>query len=280
MRSPPRLIALLPLLLACPTRQPPAAPSPALATVEPVEPGPSAAASADPADPATEAPTGPTTEPATEPATEPTTAPSPEPADPPPLADPSTDPPPEPAKKPPGKPSKKPHAEPTAATEPVTTPAPIAPDAPPIERFVGVFIYAGGEAQRKSALEAIDHALEDLDPITRSLARRRLAERDPVVPEITIAFADGKTTITRRDQAVTAPLGGPAVTVARDGRSARVTHRLSADTLLIESIRGEKGSTVNHFHLPGDGARLLVRTEINGDRLTSPIRYDLTYRRR
>lgn len=166
----------------------------------------------------------------------------------------------------------------TAAPESPPAPAPPAP--PAIERFVGVFAYAGGEEQRKAAHAAIDAALADLDLISRSLARRKLAERDPVVPTITIEYAGGKTTIIRRDTSIRTTLDGPAVTVTRDGRSAKVKHHLASPSKLVETIHGERGSTTNTFVLSDDGAHLTASTTIEGDRLKTPIRYRLSYRRR
>lgn len=165
----------------------------------------------------------------------------------------------------------------TAESAPPESPAQASPA---IERFVGVFAYAGGEAQRKAAHAAIDAALADLDLISRSLARRKLAERDPVVPTITIEYAGGKTTIIRRDTSIRTTLDGPAVTVTRDGRSAKVKHHLASASKLVETIHGERGTTTNTFVLSDDGAHLTASTSIEGDRLKTPIRYRLSYRRR
>ncbi|MEZ4451833.1 MAG: DM13 domain-containing protein [Nannocystaceae bacterium] len=152
------------------------------------------------------------------------------------------------------------HASPEAAP----TDDDAGPTTPPIERFVGEFTFVGGESERKAALAAIEAALADLDPITRSLARRKLAQRDPAIPSITIAFADGKTAITRHGQAVRAVLDGPATTVERDGRKAQVTHRLSGSSTLIETARGERGTTRTTFTLSDDGARLKMKLRVEG----------------
>ncbi len=177
-------------------------------------------------------------------------------------------------------PDEVPAPAPTTTAAPESPPAPAPPAPPAIERFVGVFAYAGGEAQRKAAHAAIDAALADLDLISRSLARRKLAERDPVVPTITIEFAGGKATIIRRDTSIRTTLDGPAVTVTRDGRSAKVKHHLASASKLVETVHGERGSTTNTFVLSDDGARLTASTTIEGDRLKTPIRYRLSYRRR
>lgn len=158
--------------------------------------------------------------------------------------------------------------------------SPPEPAAPPIERFVGDYRYVGGDKQRQAAVAAIEAALADLDPISRSLAKRKLAERDPAVPAITVAFDAGHTSIRRKETTVRAPLDGPAVKVKHDGREAMVSHRLATPAKLVERIQGAKGKTVNTFALSDDGERLTVTTQIDGERLSGPIRYRLSYRRR
>lgn len=150
----------------------------------------------------------------------------------------------------------------------------------PIEPFLGEFTYAGGDTQRQAAVAALDGALDDLDPISRSLARRKLAKQDPAIPQITIGFSNGETSIARLDSIVRAPLGGGPVTVSRNGKEAKVTHELQSPLQLVETLQGPRGRTVSTFVLGDDGDDLTVTTLIEGERLSAPVVYHLSYRRR
>ncbi|MEM7136047.1 MAG: hypothetical protein AAF500_05675 [Myxococcota bacterium] len=128
-------------------------------------------------------------------------------------------------------------------------------------------------AQRRSAIEA---ATQDLPSFMRARASERLTERTTPLSELRITVKGDQVELTGRRKTLRLTVGGPAVPLEAEGRraSARATRR-SGD--LVVKIEGDNGFRTTTYRPSKDGQRLVLDVEFHPQRLSTPVRYQVTY---
>jgi len=177
--------------------------------------------------------------------------------------------------------------EPPATVSRPRTQQPVAPRADegtlpaapvdPLGRLPGRYQYAGGQAQRGRAAEAVEAVVDQMNLISRGIARRRLLSgiEPPSTVEIEI---DAKRVVTTIDgRTYQAELGGRAKRVTgSSGETLKFKVRSRRDQLLLE-FRGDKGGKKYVMRIDGRG-RLQMRVTIFSASLPASVVYPLTYR--
>ncbi|MDH3652751.1 MAG: hypothetical protein OEN21_00645 [Myxococcales bacterium] len=151
-----------------------------------------------------------------------------------------------------------------------------------LERFVGRYTYAGGEAEIKALDRAIDEVVGQMNFFIRGIARRRL--RAPNLPskEVSVFVEKGQIRIDRPGQPeVSAPADGRPITWRHptDGDVFQVSHGIDDEGVLYQRFEGERSVSRNRFVLSKDQKRLTIHTVITADRLPAALRFKMTYGR-
>lgn len=144
--------------------------------------------------------------------------------------------------------------------------------------WTGKFAYVGGDSQKAAIRRAIEAAISDMGPLTRHVARLRLAQETKPDPRLRIVV-DESTVGVAAQQMWRSPLDG-SVSVVRDsdGDAYRVSQRFRGNRL-FQVIRDESLVIRNVFALSADGKALDIRVEVQHERIPEPLAYRLTYRR-
>lgn len=145
--------------------------------------------------------------------------------------------------------------------------------------LAGTWQYAGGGEENARREAAIATSTEDLSRMVRGRARSRLGERTTPAPRIAITVSGPAVTLSGPSGSLALTIGGPAVQVSGDagGGQARATRQGGH---LVVTIRGESGVQTTTYRVSEDGSRLVLQVQMSGERLSVPLRYRLTYRRR
>ncbi|MEM1414139.1 MAG: hypothetical protein AAGH15_04530 [Myxococcota bacterium] len=147
------------------------------------------------------------------------------------------------------------------------------------EGLAGTWQHAGGGQESAAREAAIEAATEELSRMIRSRARGRLAERTTPAPRLQITVAGDAVTITGPNGRLALTVGGPAVRVEGQNGSGQVRATRRGGNLVV-TMRGDGGTQTTTYRLSEDGRRLVLQVEMRGERLSAPLRFRATYRRR
>ncbi len=156
----------------------------------------------------------------------------------------------------------------------VSSAQPTVAAAPSLDRLTGQYRLATSAAERTRRAEAIETVTEDASRLMRRRMRSRLAAKTDPAPQIAIRVRGNSVQLRRGGPALSLIIGGPAVSV--NGGAVRARQRGGA---LVVTARGDNGAITAAYRLSEDGQRLVVRTRLTGERLSSPLVYRVTYRR-
>lgn len=131
------------------------------------------------------------------------------------------------------------------------------------------------ESQRKAAIE---EAAQELPAFARSRAKKKLDGRTIPPSELHIVVSGDRVELNRAGQKLSLTVGGPAAQVEFEGRrgSAKATRK---NGNLVVSLQGDNGERTTIYRLSEDGQRLVLDVEFDVQRLYTPVRYRVTYKR-
>lgn len=189
-----------------------------------------------------------------------------------------------------------PAPEPPASDEPPTEPAPIAeptptpspepaapPSPPPITSidFHGSYRYAGGSSQRAELDAAIENTVTQLSRAIQGIARKRLAEANPVDGSVQITIVGDKiTTSFESGFQVSCTIDGASVQTKGLGGEKLSVQVRAKGSKLIQHMQGKDGARTIVYTLSADRKTLSVHHKITADRLPEPLTYRLSYARK
>lgn len=130
-------------------------------------------------------------------------------------------------------------------------------------------------AERRAAIET---ATQDLPSFMQSRARERLEERTTPPKKVRIVVAGDRIELTGSGQTLYLQVGGPAVAVESEGRrgSARATRQ---NGNLVITMQGDNGVRTTTYRPSEDAQRLVLDVHFTAQRLSTPVRYRVTYKR-
>ena len=149
------------------------------------------------------------------------------------------------------------------------------------ERLAGQYVYAGGEAQRAQLEAAIDRATDGMFFVAKPIARSKLRDKTQIKSTVGFSFAHGAITSTASDVApATSPDDGRAVAYVAAGESLQLSQKLTANGHLLQTFAASEGTRTNDYSVSAGGDVLTVAITVSSSKLTRPVRYTLTYRRK
>ena len=151
-------------------------------------------------------------------------------------------------------------------------------------RFGGHYRYAESDARGQERIRAAARSLlSQLNPITRLIAEARINGMH-VPPRIDLQVSPAEIT-TRfvgygddEDHSYQSRPGYPNSIVTDSGRDAELTQHFRGGRL-EQIFEGERGRWYNLFALDESGEHLRLEIVLTGERLDTPIRVELPYRR-
>ena len=146
------------------------------------------------------------------------------------------------------------------------------------ESLAGSWQLAGSSAEAAQRQAAIEASTEELSSFIRSRVRKRLSARTTPPPRIRIAVTGDRVKLTGSGQTLSLTIGGPSVTIEHEGSrgQAQATRR---NGHLVIAIRGNNGVRTTTYRLSKDLQGLVLDVHLTGDRLSTPVRYRVTYKR-
>lgn len=160
------------------------------------------------------------------------------------------------------------------------------PPTPPAEEldvtaaFQGKFVYAGGQKQKDKLVEAIEAATEDMNFVTRPIARSRLKDTNTVFGSITIALTGDNISIQRDKQTpiVTPASGAAGKWTSPDDETYTVTQKLT-DRKITQNFQAGDGKKTAVYTLSKDGKSLTLTVTVSSPKLPQKVVYSLSYRK-
>ncbi|HEX6590143.1 MAG TPA: hypothetical protein VF039_14150, partial [Longimicrobiales bacterium] len=143
--------------------------------------------------------------------------------------------------------------------------------------FVGSWTYASGQGDVIEA--AIERGIDDMNFVTKPIARRRLRATNDAYTTVEVRIVDGTVTTVLEGRAIESPADGRAIRWTReDGEVLQVATSIRNGTL-VQTFTAEDGSRENVYSVSPDGRRLTLQATIRSGRLPQPIVYRLQYER-
>ncbi len=167
-------------------------------------------------------------------------------------------------------------------TAPETTP-PAEPAvviaAPTIEKMT--FVLDGDEKPQQTALEAsIEDTIDDMNFITRPIARGKLKKSNAIFKKITLVVADDTVEIQLDSRkSIRTKSDGKDVTKWKrdDGDEFKITQKRESNHI-TQTYRGEDGSKTMDYNLSSDHKKLTIIIQVKSDKLPKPLTYTLRYK--
>jgi len=149
--------------------------------------------------------------------------------------------------------------------------------APGVDAFAGDWAY---QPDRSDDIErAIERGIDDMNFITKRIARGRLRSTNEPYRTIAIAAPDGRVSTSYDGRAaIVSPADGTPIRWRREDGEMLDVATLMEEGTLVQTFVAEDGSRENRFRLNDDGTLDLIVT-IRSERLPAPIVYRLGYRR-
>lgn len=155
-------------------------------------------------------------------------------------------------------------------------------DADTLERaqaFAGEYVFVGGQKERDGIDAAIEASMAAVNPVVRSLGRKRLEETNEIPKRVTIEVEGERVRILFDGEGHTASLDGSTIKAeSAQGDKVKISHRMRGSSL-TEFIDGVGGDRHNRFKLNAEGTRLTLDVEIASPQLPVSVEYRLTFKR-
>lgn len=162
----------------------------------------------------------------------------------------------------------------------VPSPASAEPS-PALSKFKGDYKFAGTRDDAMKVIgKAIDDGLSQVNIVMRTVIKKAIQGRKGTYIEtISIDVPGDDIVIKLADYEVKTANGKAKSVTSPDGKPTTVKHELKGSTLQ-QSFTGEEGSITNTFTLKDGGKILERKVTITSKRLSKPVTYQLSYKRR
>ena len=151
--------------------------------------------------------------------------------------------------------------------------------APAIEKMT--FVLDGDAKPQQKALEAaIEDTIDDMNFITRPIARGKLKKSNSLFKKITLVVTEDTVEIQldSRKSIRTKSDGKDVTKWKRDvGDEFKITQKREADHI-TQIYKGEDGSKVVDYNLSSDHKKLTMIIQVKSNKLPKPLTYTLRYK--
>ena len=156
-----------------------------------------------------------------------------------------------------------------------------AQDTDPKEGLTGTWRYVGGKGQINKMIKAIEDATDDMNFITRPIARSRLEDTNEAYRAITIAFSGGNISVKRDSQAaiVSPESGAGAKWTSPDDKTYTVTQQLKGNKV-VQSFAAGDGRKTAAYVLGKSGDTMTLSITVSSPKLPKKVTYFLSYKKK
>lgn len=162
--------------------------------------------------------------------------------------------------------------------EPKAEPA-VAVAAPTVEKLT--FVLDGDAKPQQKALEAaIEDTIDDMNFITRPIARGKLQKSNSLFKKITLVLTDDTVEIQLDSRkSIRTKSDGKDVTKWKrdDGDEFKITQKRESNHI-TQVYKGEDGSKVMDYNLSSDHKKLTIIIQVKSSKLPKPLTYTLRYK--
>jgi hypothetical protein len=145
--------------------------------------------------------------------------------------------------------------------------------------LAGKWTLASPDTSQKRVNAAIDKAVEDMNFVTRPIARGRLQDTNKVIKRLSIETKGSDYTIAFGPRSYTATLDAPPKTVkGMTGDPLKLTLTRTGD-VLVQRFVGEDGDGRENQFTVGKDGRLSMKVRVFSGSLPKDIVYTLTFER-
>lgn len=149
----------------------------------------------------------------------------------------------------------------------------------PLAKYAGNYKYNGTRDQGIEVIDkAVDRSMADVNMVMRLMVKRGIEKRfaESIVIElpgnkIGIKVGDGKM--------YTTELGKPETVTGEDGKTGKLTRSFDG-TKITETVSGDDGKITSTYELDSDGKTLHRSVNVDGPRMSKPLKYKLDYVRK
>lgn len=145
----------------------------------------------------------------------------------------------------------------------------------------GTYVYELVASESDDIRRAIEHSVAHMNFIIRPIARRRLTRANRLFPLLTVAVQTDTIAVTFAGMnPIVTPRDGEAVPWIRGETGEHYDVRMTqAGDTLRQVIHTDDGQRENDFVFLDSGARVELHVTLTADRLPTPLRYMLIFRR-
>lgn len=154
-----------------------------------------------------------------------------------------------------------------------------ADDAASRDALSGTWTYAGDETEEQKRKTSIEAATQSVPGFFRGRVRNQLSDRTKPVSELELAVQGEQVRFSGDGHKLSLKAGDEPVRIKQDGKTGEVSVRFEGTYLVLTSA-GDKGQRVTTYSVSSDGDELTVAVRMSGEKLSSPIVYRSTYRRK
>ena len=140
---------------------------------------------------------------------------------------------------------------------------------------------SSGQKRNQAKIEkGIEKAIDDMNFITRPIARGKLKKANIAFKTIQIKFTGEKVSIQQGARTtIAAPVDGGKVSWTReDGDKFKVSQKVS-ETKITQVFQGENGKKTLVYKFNKEFTEMWVSVRVDSPKLPEPVRYTLKYKR-
>jgi hypothetical protein len=145
--------------------------------------------------------------------------------------------------------------------------------------FSGEWVHVGDSKEAKQRRQAIDAVIKDMPSFIRNTARKRLDEQTSPPPELKLKVEGDRIEISRDGNTVSLRIGAEPITMKKNGKKGKLSVKFEGDRIVVVS-EGEKGKGITKYGLSPNQKFLTMSVHMTGERLSGPLVFQSTYRRK
>lgn len=143
----------------------------------------------------------------------------------------------------------------------------------------GTWTHVESKAETAKRYNAIEKSTTEISAFFRGKARKKLKAKTKPVGSITIESKQDTFSISGPDDKLVLKLGGKAVTKKGKEGTAKISAKQVKSAVEVIA-KGEKGTQTTRYVLSKDKKMLVLHITMTNDKLSQPLRYEATYRRK
>lgn len=145
--------------------------------------------------------------------------------------------------------------------------------------FSGTYTIVESHKADDKKKAAIEGVVDQMNFLSKGIARERLTEGSPIAKTVTISQKDGQITITQDERTYTAPTDGSTVrAIGISGNELDLSLEIGPGIIEQKFAGDDNSGRVNNWKL--DGKKLTLTATIYSESLPKDVVYDVVYEKK